>query len=129
MASRDPKDLTPDLQAKWAKFEAAMIALGYEPILTCTNRSNEEQASLYAIGRTVNIGHRVITDKKPGQSRHNSLPAQAFDIAILIHGKLIWDAGSEPWKRARDIGAQVGLQNLHPFESCHFQEPDKLPAI
>lgn len=60
-----------------------------KPFLTCTHRSNEEQARLYAQGRTA-PGPEV-TKAKPGQSKHNSLPSEAFDIAFKnSDGGLDW---------------------------------------
>lgn len=65
---------------------------GHDLILTCVYRSPEEQADLYAQGRT-----------KPGQivtqlngtpkqrSKHNLRPARAVDVAVTIAGKISWD--------------------------------------
>jgi hypothetical protein len=43
------------------------------------HRTMEEQANLYARGRTV--PGDVVTWAAPGQSRHNSYPSEAFDFA------------------------------------------------
>lgn len=43
-------------------------------------RSNEEQAELYAIGRTVDVDKPTVTNTKPGDSTHNADPSDAFDF-------------------------------------------------
>lgn len=120
--SRDAKDLTDSLKDKYYLLVQKMKEQGYEVILTCAYRSGTEQAQLYAIGRTISPGHAKLTDKQPGQSKHNFLPARAFDIAISMHGKLLWDPESPPWLLARQIGHEIGLKNLYPFESCHWED-------
>ncbi len=120
MASRNPNLLAPKLKAAWAKMDAMMDEAGYDAFLTCTHRSNEEQAELYAQGRTKS--GKILTRCKPGKSRHNSLPAMAFDIAISVGGKLDWNTKGPAWKRAVEIGNSLGLINLR-MEDCHFQLP------
>lgn len=62
-----------------------------QPFLTCTYRTNEEQESLYAIGRTVK--GKIVTNARGGQSPHNYNPSLAFDIGfITIDKKLSWDS-------------------------------------
>ncbi len=52
-------------------------------------RTNAEQAALYAQGRTA--PGPVVTYKKPGESKHNAEPlSQAVDLAPLPGGKLSW---------------------------------------
>lgn len=119
MASRDQKDLLPELQKKWALMKSRMMQAGYQPLLTCTYRSNEEQDRLYAQGRT--SPGKIVTNAKAGQSKHNKKPSEAFDIAIIVDGKLEWDVNHDAWKMARQIGEQLGLKNLYPQESAHFQ--------
>ncbi len=53
------------------------------------HRSNAEQAELYAQGRTK--PGRVVTNAKPGQSRHNSWPSQAVDVIPYINGRGSWE--------------------------------------
>ena len=124
MASRDPTLLTPVLQEKLKKLIEEMKDLGYDLFPTCTYRSPAEQNELYAIGRTVNVQHAVVTKLRGGKSKHNSNPAKAFDVAILVKGKLTWNVKSDPWVKAREIGASLGLRNLYPFESSHFELPE-----
>ena len=60
--------------------------IGVHPIITFTLRTFDEQAALYAQGRTT-PGQKV-TNAKPGQSCHNY--ALALDFALQIDGKLSW---------------------------------------
>lgn len=123
MASRDPKDLTPALQVLWAAMQAKCKAEGLDVFLTCTYRTNYEQEKLYAQGRTA-PGH-IVTFAKAGQSKHNKRPAEAFDIAILEHGKLNWNPRSEAWGKVGKIGVELGLDwayNWKKFKECpHFE--------
>ena len=63
---------------------------GNDLILTCTQRSVEEQQKLYALGRTV-PGQRVTNvDGVRKLSNHNFTPARAVDVAVVVHGKVSW---------------------------------------
>jgi len=89
MASRKLSDCDKILQDAWLE-----TLLFWEhpclPFLTCTHRSNQEQAKLYAIGRTV--PGRIVTYAKPGQSKHNHIPSLAFDVAFKNPGGSVnWD--------------------------------------
>lgn len=112
-------------------------------LITCTWRSNSEQEELYAQGRTK--PGRILTNAKPGQSKHNFTlagrpAAKAFDVVPLRHGKPVWGTGGngidddttdddkddlELWQRVGNIGESVGLEwagrwkNMREFP--HFQ--------
>jgi peptidoglycan L-alanyl-D-glutamate endopeptidase CwlK len=94
MASRSPWDLNPELRRRAAEWVRLCTAEGLEILITCTYRSAEEQATLYAQGRTT--PDRRVTNAKPGQSRHNTvgpggLPAaEAFDFVPMRAGKCVW---------------------------------------
>jgi peptidoglycan L-alanyl-D-glutamate endopeptidase CwlK len=61
-------------------------------MLTCTQRSVEEQQRLYAKGRT-QPGQKVTNvDGVTKKSNHNYTPARAVDVAVVINGKVSWDA-------------------------------------
>lgn len=90
MGSRNILDCDARLEVAWnlalEKWDHPV-----KPFLTCTHRTNEEQAALYAIGRTVQ--GKKVTNAKAGQSKHNLMPSQAFDIAFKNPGgSLNWDA-------------------------------------
>lgn len=89
MPSRDINDCTDELQSVWStvlmKWDHPV-----KPFLTCTHRTNEEQAELYAIGRTV--PGKKVTNAPAGKSLHNLKPSQAFDVAFKNPGgSLNWD--------------------------------------
>jgi peptidoglycan L-alanyl-D-glutamate endopeptidase CwlK len=59
-------------------------------MVTCTYRSPEEQAVLYAQGRTT--PGKVVTnaDGVTNLSAHNHYPSRAIDVAVLLDGKVVW---------------------------------------
>ena len=113
MPSRRIEDLDPRLQPIARKFLAECQAAGLDILITCTYRSNEEQAAAYAQGRTA--PGPIVTNAKPGQSKHNATiggkpAAQAFDFVPLEHGKAQWSADCPQWRKAADIGKKNGLE-------------------
>ena len=126
MASRLITDLNIKAQLECAKHLRLMTEHKINAFLTCTLRSNEEQESLYAIGRT-KPGKRV-TNAKAGQSAHNY--GLAWDIAILVNGKLNWDLKHPDWQLAGHLGESIfGVEWLgNPAskfkEGAHFQLKD-----
>jgi peptidoglycan L-alanyl-D-glutamate endopeptidase CwlK len=118
--SRRIEDLEPKVADMCHAFVAECEKQGISVIITSTYRSNEEQAALYALGRT-KPGNRV-TNAKPGQSLHNY--KVAFDFCPIIHGKAVWN-NAELFERCGEIGESVGLQWSGRFltfrESAHFE--------
>jgi len=107
MPSRDLKDLNAKLTKAYT-LAKGIYANRYpnepQPFLTCTHRSNEEQTQLYALGRTVK--GKIVTNAKAGQSKHNKLPSDAFDIAFIgIDKKLNWN--KKYFKMFADIVKEV----------------------
>ena len=107
MPSRDLKDLDAKL-VKAYNLAKGIYANRYpnepQPFITCTHRSNEEQNQLYALGRTVK--GKIVTNAKAGQSRHNSYPSKAFDIAFIgLDKKLNWS--NKHFKNFADIVKEV----------------------
>jgi peptidoglycan L-alanyl-D-glutamate endopeptidase CwlK len=84
----------------------ACKARGVTLLVTCTRRSNKEQAELYARGRTT-AGPRV-TNAKPGSSAHNY--GLAMDVVPLRAGKAIWDAKAPEWQVYGEEVRRVGLE-------------------
>lgn len=92
------------------KFVQRCDDAGIEVLITCVHRSMQEQADLYALGRSQGeldaygikaVARplvRRVTNAKPGESRHNfmlgDVPASlAFDCVPLRHGKPVWGTG------------------------------------
>lgn len=142
MPSRDIKDLDAALQPLAQRFlsgcnaDPVFTAAGAHAFLTCTYRSNDEQAAAYAKGRDANgkiIDRKsVVTDEPPGHSAHNhvdenGLPAaRAFDFAIGLPGaKLDWSGTDPLWLRAVSIGESLGIvSGSHwktPVDRPHFE--------
>ena len=119
MSSRSVWDLDPELRQLCSEWVRRLTAEGIEVIVTCTYRSNEEQAELYAQGRTK--PGRIVTNARPGQSKHNvTLPdgrtpaARAFDFVPLRGGKAVWGlrtaADRAVWERCVAVAESLGLR-------------------
>lgn len=134
MASRQISDLSKELQplasAHLNRVNPLLAKRNASMIITCTYRSNDEQAELYAIGRTVK--GRKVTNAKPGQSKHNIVDtktgkpaAEAYDIAILVNGKLNWNLDDPIWEIVGKAGEELGLEWAGRWERFregpHFQ--------
>jgi peptidoglycan L-alanyl-D-glutamate endopeptidase CwlK len=124
MSSRSLDDLHPEIRPMVDDFLTACSAAGLDVLVTCTRRSNAEQAALYASGRTA-PGY-VVTDAPAGRSAHNF--GLAIDIVPLVNGKPDWKGSDPVWKQIGQIGVAAGLQWAgspgFPFpEEPHFQHP------
>lgn len=106
MPSRNIKDCVPQLQDAWNKASAQFISQFPnlpKPFLTCTHRTEEEQAELYAQGRTKK--GKIVTQLKKG-SKHNFFPAHAFDIGFVRKDRAL-DWSPENFKLFAEIVKQV----------------------
>lgn len=104
MASRSLYDLDPRVQDRAHKIVAAWADAGIAVLVTCTLRTNEEQAETYAQGRTK--PGKIVTYAKPGQSFHNPVDgygAAAMDVVPLVGGKPDWRDDSPAWRQLADI--------------------------
>lgn len=115
MSDRDLNHLHPDLLPLAHDFLGKCKDAGLDILVTCTYRSPEEQAKLYAIGRTEQVDADVVTYAKPGQSEHNFMidgvkASKAFDIVPLVHGKLDWNEKSATWGEVIKIW-RAGISN------------------
>ncbi len=134
MASRKIEDLSKQLQPLASKFinaaNAVLAPFHAAVIITCTYRTDDEQAALYAKGRS--LPGKKVTNAKPGESKHNKRDAktgkpaaEAFDIAIIVDGKLNWDIDHRVWQLAGEVGEQLGLEWAGRWtrfkEGPHFQ--------
>ncbi|MEF9953069.1 MAG: peptidoglycan-binding protein [Clostridium sp.] len=103
--SRDLSLLHPHVKDLAEKFLAKCKAAGLDVIITQTLRTIAEQNDLYAQGRS-KPGNKV-TNAKGGYSMHNY--GLAFDIAIKVKGKIVWD-NEALYKKAGQIGESLGLE-------------------
>jgi peptidoglycan LD-endopeptidase CwlK len=118
--SRQLIHLSTGIQACAENFLRQSGELGIDVLVTCTYRSREAQAALYAMGRTV--PGSVVTNARPGESLHNCcetsggllvMAARAFDVVPMVAGKPQWSATGEAlrvWQQLGDIGEACGLQ-------------------
>lgn len=135
--SRRIEDCHPDLQMRLLACVQSWANEGLDVLITCTWRSFEEQAQIYAQGRTA--PGLIVTRAKPGRSAHNymirrageEIPASlAFDVVPLFHGKLLWSTDGEAlelWHRVATIGKSKGLEWAGEWKTFrefpHFQLP------
>lgn len=113
MASRSIADLIPQARERAERLIVLASAEDLELLVTSTFRSFDEQARLFAQGRTA-PGPRV-TSAKPGASYHNV--RRALDLAFLRPetGTLDWEwlSRSEEadrlWRRLGALSAAAGL--------------------
>ena len=123
--SRDLADLLPVVRAKAEAFLAAASAAGIDLIVTCTYRPPEEQAALYAQGRT--RPGATVTNARAGESLHNY--RVALDVVPLRGGKPVWGtAGADGalWRKVGALGEAAGLEWSGRWagklrETAHFQ--------
>lgn len=136
MSSRDIYDLHPLLQPMATTFLTRCEAAGLDVRITCTYRSKTEQEMLYALGRTArsHVGPwddkhplgLIVTRARGGQSEHNftlsgAPAALAFDIAVFVYGKPVWDGDSPLWQQAGSIAMALGL-NWYGAPKAPFHE-------
>ena len=129
--SRSLGDLLPKVAALAGTFVAACGKAGIDVLITSTLRDNEQQAALYAIGRTVvganaGPGKRmgdIVTKARPGQSYHNY--GCAFDFVPIVGGKLVWNDAAL-FARCGAIAESVGLewagrwQTMRELAHCQY---------
>lgn len=116
MASRDLRDLAPDVERMARAMLEECAASGVDLLIYCTYRSASEQAALYASGRTV--PGPVLTQARPGESMHNAMidgrpAARAFDAVPLVAGRPSWGTDGQAgrlWERVGAIGEACGLE-------------------
>ncbi|MFO1152417.1 MAG: M15 family metallopeptidase [Rhodospirillales bacterium] len=103
MGSRRLEDLNPIVEKMARALLVAAEHEGIQLLVTSTLRTYEEQAEIYAQGRT-RPGKRV-TNARPGYSWHNF--GLAFDVVPLVGGKPVWN--SSCWSRIGVLGRGIGL--------------------
>ena len=132
--SRSLDHLHPQMRPLVVNFLTAAKLNGIDLLVTCTWRSNREQAKLYGQGRTT--PGKIVTRAKPGQSMHNvmlhGMPASlAVDVVPLRNGKPAWGVSGEDgklWAKVGILGEKAGLEWAGRWtkfrEFPHFQHPN-----
>ena len=74
------------------------------------HRSNAEQAELYAQGRTK--PGKVVTNARPGQSRHNRRPSDAVHVIPYVNGSgsWSWDHINPMADHIKRVAAELGIK-------------------
>lgn len=129
MASRSLSDLSPATRARAESFLSRARAAGLDILVTCTLRTEQEQAELYARGRTV--PGAIVTWAKPGESLHNI--GRALDVVPLRLGKPVWRTSGVDlllWQQVGACGELAGLEWAGRWparvrEFAHFQYKEK----
>ena len=114
--------LDPTLVAKAQQLKTLAAQEGIDLAITAGHRSREDQARLYAQGRTTPGG--IITYAKPGTSRHES--GRAIDVVPLKDGKPDWK--SPHWRRLGELGQQLGLEWGGTWKRLNDRPHFQLPA-
>jgi peptidoglycan L-alanyl-D-glutamate endopeptidase CwlK len=123
MPARSAEELKPyaiagaseELQTKMFYWQAHMQYRAMPVKIYCVYRSNDDQAKLYAQGRTT--PGNIVTNAKPGFSAHNRTshgkPASdAFDACPMIDGKPTWVLSGEARAIWDEMGRAAGLLGL-----------------
>jgi peptidoglycan L-alanyl-D-glutamate endopeptidase CwlK len=129
MDSRNLSDLHPLMRGYVLRFLEACHREGITLIITCTLRSMQTQAKLYAQGRSA--PGKIVTNALPGQSLHNY--GLAIDCVPIVGKELIWDDYSKPanrilWAKIGKLGESAGLRWSGRWEGKlkeigHFEYP------
>jgi peptidoglycan L-alanyl-D-glutamate endopeptidase CwlK len=124
VSSRSLNDLHADVRPLVDAFLSSCASAGVDVLVTCTLRSNDEQAALYQQGRT-KPGH-IVTNATPGRSAHNY--GLAIDVVPMVNGKPDWNGKDPVWGTLGVLGQAAGLTWLgapgSSFpEEPHFQHP------
>lgn len=114
--------LHPQVASRARELVKRAAGEGMPIVVTQALRSMEQQAALYAQGRTA--PGAIVTNSPPGSSWHNY--ALAFDIAPLdASGQPHWPDDEGLWQRLGAIGKQLGLTWGGDFRSFkdrpHFE--------
>lgn len=116
------EDLEPITRGMCQRWLEDVTLAGLAVRITHTLRTLDEQAHLYAKGRT--LPGPIVTNARPGQSAHNH--GMAFDFCF---------AGAMPypppedirWNQAGEIGEKLGLEWGGRWKTLqdrpHFQRP------
>lgn len=125
--SRSLDDLDHRMKPLANAFLANAKSVGLDLLVTCTLRGMDEQAALYAQGRTTK--GRIVTNAKPGTSAHNY--GLAMDVVPIVNGKPYWNfTRKDPiWSKVGQIGMAAGLEWLGApgskfVEGAHFEMPN-----
>jgi peptidoglycan L-alanyl-D-glutamate endopeptidase CwlK len=115
------QSLHPAIRERAKQFIQAAAKQGIFLRITSGLRTFDEQADLYAQGRTA--PGSIVTNAKPGSSYHNY--GLAFDVVEIKDGKGLWD--NPRWAQIGAMGKTFGFEWGGDWTSIkdlpHFQYP------
>jgi peptidoglycan L-alanyl-D-glutamate endopeptidase CwlK len=135
--SRLITDLVPELQVIYPEYKSRLEKAGIDHIVTCTSRTPAEQMELFKIGRELREGKWIVIAPKKCvtwilNSKH--ILRKAFDVCILINGKLLWNPeldadkdGVPEYTEAGLIGQSLGLRWGGRFKDSHGKPTPDAP--
>lgn len=106
--SRKLEDLDPDVRQMCQGLLAKAKEAGIDLVVTQTYRTPEQQAALYAQGRT--LPGNIVTHAPSGYSWHEF--RRAFDVAIsyFTGDKTKADMYDGPWEQIGEMGEALGCE-------------------
>jgi len=114
--------LEPHFQRRTRQWLEEMIQTGIRPLIYTGMRTMEEQAALYAIGRSK--PGKIVTKARPGESSHNYglafdwVPMKAAAKVDLFQAD--WD-DETAFKLGERVGITFGLKAIS-WETGHLQD-------
>lgn len=125
--SRSLDDLVPGARMKALQLLETTALAGLSLRVTSTRRTRDEQAALYAKGRSK--PGKIVTWARPGTSVHET--GQAFDIVPMVDGAPVWEVNRATWpmwEKIGQLGEAAGLEWggrwRKKADFCHFQSND-----
>lgn len=113
--------LHPEVQTRCRALLDTATSVGILLCVTQGYRSPQQQAKLYAQGRTA--PGAIVTRAPPGSSWHEF--HLAFDVAVLHEGKATWPNDIRLWRRIGELGKAQGLDWGGDFKTItdlpHFE--------
>lgn len=99
------KGLHPKVAEAARKLIEQAYQRGIFVLITQGYRSMEEQARLYAMGRTK--PGKIVTNAKPGYSYHNY--GLAIDFCLLRNGRAVWTVDDD-WRTVAQLAKGLGFE-------------------
>lgn len=116
--------INPELAGKICMVMDALSRLGFPMMVTDGKRSMEQQAILYAKGRTIPGIIVTYCDGVTTTSKHQS--GKAVDCCFMVDGKPSWDSRL-PWKAYGACAEALGLVWGGSWASLHDLPHIELP--
>ena len=120
VTEKNIKTLHPAIQDRVRQFINEAYALGIKLRIYSAHRTHDEQARLFAQGRTT--PGNIVTQVGPGGSWHNY--RLAFDLVEIKDGKALWT--NPRWEKIGELGKKHGFEWGGDWRSFvdkpHFQD-------